>query len=73
MLLLGVVYWGLWTRAWPRIGGYKIEAKRHEDSEGREHIRYVKVKVGKGRMSWVQDRRLMGVVWMSRNALPPVR
>jgi hypothetical protein len=43
VLLLGVVYWVLWTKVVPQIGGYKIVADRHVDEEGVEHIRYVKV------------------------------
>jgi amino acid transporter len=43
VLLLGVVYWVLWTKVVPKIGGYKIVAERHMDAEGVEHIRYVKV------------------------------
>lgn len=43
VLLLGIVYWVCWTKIWPKIGGYKIETERHEDEQGAEHIRYVKV------------------------------
>ncbi|KAF2748542.1 high-affinity methionine permease-like protein [Sporormia fimetaria CBS 119925] len=43
VLLLGVVYWVLWMRVVPRLGGYKVTAERFEDADGVEHVRYVKV------------------------------
>lgn len=48
VLLLGAVYWYLYTKLWPKIGGYKIVAERTaSEDDGREVIRYIKVKVGK--------------------------
>lgn len=46
VLLLGGVYWALWTKVWPKIGGYRIVADRHVLDNGEEVIRYRKVKVG---------------------------
>jgi amino acid transporter len=43
VLLLGVFYWFCWTKVWPKFGGYKIVAQRHEDAQGIEHVRYVKM------------------------------
>lgn len=45
VLLLGGVYWFLWTRVLPRIGGYKIVADRTFDESGTEVVRYRKVLV----------------------------
>ncbi|KAF3011358.1 hypothetical protein E8E14_008053 [Neopestalotiopsis sp. 37M] len=43
VLLLGAVYWVCWTKIWPAIGGYRIEAQRIVDEQGVEVIRYRKV------------------------------
>ncbi|KAF7540554.1 hypothetical protein G7054_g1229 [Neopestalotiopsis clavispora] len=43
VLLLGAVYWVCWTKIWPVIGGYRIEAQRVVDEQGVEVIRYRKV------------------------------
>ena len=43
VLLLRVFYWFCWTKVWPKFGGYKIVAQRHEDAQGIEHVRYVKI------------------------------
>jgi hypothetical protein len=43
VLLLGGVYWTCWTKIWPAIGGYRIEAHRVVDEHGVEVIRYRKV------------------------------
>ena len=43
VLLLGVFYWVCWTKIWPKIGGYKIEAERIIADDGAEVIRYRKV------------------------------
>ncbi|KAJ6258709.1 hypothetical protein Dda_6759 [Drechslerella dactyloides] len=45
VILLGVVYWVLWTKVWPRIGGYKIVAERSIGEDGEEVVRYRKVKI----------------------------
>ncbi|KAK6523422.1 hypothetical protein TWF281_001404 [Arthrobotrys megalospora] len=46
VLILGGVYWALWTKVWPKIGGYRIVADRHLLPDGEEVVRYRKVKVG---------------------------
>jgi hypothetical protein len=43
VLLLGGVYWVGWTKVWPAIGGYRIEAQRVVDEDGIEVIRYRRV------------------------------
>ncbi|KAL2212999.1 amino acid transporter [Sarocladium strictum] len=45
VLLLGVVYWGVWNRLLPRLGGYKIVAERTFDETGGEVVRYRKVNI----------------------------
>ncbi|KAK9777965.1 putative High-affinity methionine permease [Seiridium cardinale] len=40
VLFLGGVYWTAWTKIWPAIGGYRIEAQREVDERGIEVIRY---------------------------------
>jgi hypothetical protein len=50
VLLLGVLYWGLWAKVWPKLGGYKVVAERvilneDQDGAGQEVIRYRKVKI----------------------------
>jgi hypothetical protein len=44
VLLLGAVYWALWTKVWPKLGGYRIEAVRSVESDGSEIVRYLKIK-----------------------------
>lgn len=43
VLLLGAVYWVVWTKVRPRIGGYKVEAVRVMGNDGVEAVRYHKV------------------------------
>lgn len=43
VLFLGGIYWVCWTKLWPAIGGYRIEAHRVIDEYGVEVIRYRKV------------------------------
>ncbi|KAL8413266.1 hypothetical protein RB594_004766 [Gaeumannomyces avenae] len=43
VLVLGAIYWLVWTQVWPRLGGYRIEAERIIDEHGDEVIRYRKV------------------------------
>jgi hypothetical protein len=43
VLLLGVVYWVCWTKIWPAIGGYRIEAQRVVGDDGEEVVRYIRV------------------------------
>ena len=46
VLLLGVVYWTLWTKFWPAVRGHKIVAERViDESNGEEVVRYRKVKL----------------------------
>ncbi|KAF3914709.1 hypothetical protein AA313_de0207155 [Arthrobotrys entomopaga] len=47
VLLLGGVYWALWTKLWPRIGGYKITVDRTISDTGDEVVRYRKIRVGR--------------------------
>ncbi|ERF68600.1 hypothetical protein EPUS_07161 [Endocarpon pusillum Z07020] len=48
VLIAGAVYWWLWTRVWPRIGGYRLEAERCvSEIDGSETVRYRKVYMGK--------------------------
>lgn len=44
VLLIGVVYWTLWTKFWPAVRGHKIVSERVVDDDGVEVIRYRKVK-----------------------------
>ena len=44
VLLLGGMYWTFWTKAIPRVGGYRIVSERTVDDDGNEVIRYRKVK-----------------------------
>ena len=45
VLLLGAVYWYLWTTLWPKLGGYRMVTE-HMFSEmtGYETVRYRKTK-----------------------------
>ncbi|KAH7318062.1 amino acid/polyamine transporter I [Stachybotrys elegans] len=43
VLILGGVYWAIWTKVLPHFGGYRVEAHRSFDDTGAEVIRYVKV------------------------------
>ncbi|KAK3370380.1 high-affinity methionine permease [Podospora didyma] len=44
VLLLGAVYWALWTKVWPRLGGYVVMTERVLDENGVEvSVRYKKV------------------------------
>ncbi|KAF2834297.1 high-affinity methionine permease-like protein [Patellaria atrata CBS 101060] len=47
VLLLGVVYWAVWTKVLPRIGGYRIVGERKILEDGAEVVRYRKVPVKK--------------------------
>ncbi|KAI0836502.1 amino acid transporter [Hypoxylon sp. FL0890] len=44
VLILGGVYWTCWSKIWPAIGGYRIEAHRVVEDDGKEVVRYKKVK-----------------------------
>ncbi|KAI9802540.1 MAG: hypothetical protein M1833_001612 [Piccolia ochrophora] len=51
VLLLGVLYWYIWTRVWPKIGGYKIVAERFvSPSDGHEVVRYRKISTKDGKI-----------------------
>ena len=50
VLLVGAVYWVLWAKVWPKVGGYKIVSERvivgeNENGDAQEMVRYRKVKV----------------------------
>ncbi len=47
VLGLGGVYWLLWTKVWPRFGGYAVSTARVIDDSGVEVVRYRRVPVGK--------------------------
>ncbi|KAK0619012.1 amino acid/polyamine transporter I [Immersiella caudata] len=40
VLFLGVLYWALWTKVWPRLGGYIVVSERHIAEDGTEVVRY---------------------------------
>ncbi|KAK0732046.1 amino acid/polyamine transporter I [Lasiosphaeris hirsuta] len=44
VLILGALYWTLWTKFWPAVRGHKIVSERVIDEDGNEVIRYKKVK-----------------------------
>ncbi|KAK4446956.1 high-affinity methionine permease [Podospora aff. communis PSN243] len=44
VLLLGAIYWVLWTKFWPAVRGHKIVSERIIDEQGVEVVRYRKVK-----------------------------
>ncbi|KAK0652600.1 amino acid/polyamine transporter I [Cercophora newfieldiana] len=43
VLLLGVLYWALWTKVWPRLGGYTVVTERFIGEDGSEVVRHRKV------------------------------
>ncbi len=43
VLLLGGVYWAVFTKLWPKLGGYRIEVDRTFDEHGTEVVRYKRV------------------------------
>ena len=45
VLVLGVVYWAVWTKLLPRLGGYKVVSERKVLEDGGEVVRYRKVKL----------------------------
>lgn len=50
VLLFGAFYWLLYTRVWPKIGGYKIVSERFESEvDGHEVVRYRKVYLKDGK------------------------
>lgn len=46
VLLLGALYWAVWTKLLPRLGGYKVVSERRVLENGGEVVRYRKVKLG---------------------------
>lgn len=48
VLVLGGIYWAVWTRVLPAIGGYQVVAKKTASNDGAEELRYVKIS-GKNR------------------------
>jgi len=40
VLFLGVLYWLLWTKVWPRLGEYVVVTERFIDEDGFEVVRY---------------------------------
>lgn len=42
VLVLGGIYWTVWTQVWPATGGYRIVAHRIVEDDGTEVIRYRK-------------------------------
>ena len=50
VLITGAFYWLLWTRVWPKIGGYKIVPERYvSEVDGSETVRYRKVRTRDGK------------------------
>jgi len=45
VLVVGVVYWAVWTKLLPRLGGYKVVSERTVLEDGSEVVRYRKVKL----------------------------
>ncbi|KAJ0124545.1 high-affinity methionine permease [Diaporthe amygdali] len=48
VLILGGVYWTVWTKVLPSIGGYKVVAERSVTDDGAEVVRYVKIRTKDG-------------------------
>ena len=51
VLVLGVVYWAVWARLWPWLGGYAIVAQRVVSEDGVEMVRYRRVSAHKAAVS----------------------
>lgn len=47
VLILGGIYWAIWTKVLPQFGGYKVVAERTFDDAGVEVVRYKKVPIKK--------------------------
>ncbi|KAH8649067.1 amino acid/polyamine transporter I [Xylariales sp. PMI_506] len=45
VLFLGALYWVCWTKIWPAIGGYRVEAERIVQANGAEVVRYRKIRI----------------------------
>lgn len=48
VLILGGIYWTVWTKVLPSIGGYKVVADRRVTDDGAEVVRYIKVRTKDG-------------------------
>lgn len=48
VLILGGIYWTVWTKVLPSIGGYKVVAERSVTDDGAEVVRYIKVRTKDG-------------------------
>lgn len=48
VLILGGIYWTVWTKVLPSIGGYKVVAERTVTDDGAEVVRYIKVRTKDG-------------------------
>ncbi|KAK7732413.1 hypothetical protein SLS63_005091 [Diaporthe eres] len=48
VLILGGIYWTVWTKVLPSIGGYKVVADRRVNDDGAEVVRYIKVRTKDG-------------------------
>jgi hypothetical protein len=44
VLILGAIYWTLWTKFWPAVRGHRIVAERILGEDGVEVVRYRKVR-----------------------------
>lgn len=44
VLVLGGVYWTIWTKVLPAIGGYQIRLERTATEDGNEVLRYIRVR-----------------------------
>lgn len=53
VLALGALYWALWLKLLPRLGGCRVVSERTYGDDGVEVVRYRKVAVG-GRC-WIVD------------------
>ena len=45
VLVLGMVYWAVWTKLLPFLGGYKVISERRISEDGSEVVRYKEVKL----------------------------
>ena len=43
IFVIGFLYWVLWSKIFPRLGGYRIEARRVTDGEGKEVVEYHRI------------------------------
>ncbi|ORY71869.1 amino acid/polyamine transporter I [Pseudomassariella vexata] len=43
ILAIGALYWVAWAKVFPRLGGYRIEATRSLDKEGKEMVEFRRI------------------------------